>query len=214
MAYPQYFRNLPNIEYVSGANKRGQIQYLDIKDYFVMSSVREDIFAEDTLYVDYTVQNGTTPDQISFEEYGDEQYYWTILQINGITEYYNDWPMSQVELDEYILRKYGSDTGAAQTKQWETREVLDENGNLVLPAGMVVSEDFVFEYPATPGSNSILTSTPYPVSYRQWEYALNESKGEIQILNQTYVAEYARETKNNARRGSPQKRQVDIAEFW
>ena len=28
------------------------------------------------------------PDQISYEQYGDEQYYWIILQINEIIDFY------------------------------------------------------------------------------------------------------------------------------
>ena len=80
---------------------------------------RDDIRAEKTIYSPYIIKNGERPDQISYKEYGDEQYYWIILQINEITDYYNEWPLSQYELDEYITKKYGV-VGADEVRHYET----------------------------------------------------------------------------------------------
>ena len=68
--------------------------------------LRDDIFAQDTMYTEYVVQNGERPEQIAYEEYGDEKFYYIILQVNNVVDYYNDWPMSEVEFDEYITKKY------------------------------------------------------------------------------------------------------------
>ena len=35
--------------------------------------LRDDIFAQDTMYTEYVVQNGERPEQIAYEEYGDEE---------------------------------------------------------------------------------------------------------------------------------------------
>ena len=213
MASPKYFQNFNSIKYAISANSSGNLEYMEIIDYFQLSTVREDVFAEDTLYVTYTVKNGETPDQISYEQYGDEQFYWIILQVNGIVDYYNEWPLSQVELDEFILTKYGTDTKAGEVHHYETVETLDSDGNLVLPGGMVVGSNFVFEYPSTPGDTVYLTSFPIEVSNRKYEVELNDAKGEIDILNPRYVADYYRETKKNARRAAKQESQIDISEL-
>ena len=141
MSSPNYFSQLPNVKYALSANKAGQINYAEMKDYFRMAVVRDDIFKEDTLYIKYTVKDGERPDQVSYEMYDDEQYYWVILQINDITDYYNQWPLSLKELDEYITKKYGA-TGATEIHHYETVETLDNDGNLVLPGGLQVPADF------------------------------------------------------------------------
>ena len=68
------------------------------KDFFRLMRVRDDIYAEDTMYYEYVVQNGQRPEQISYDLYGDERYYWMILQVNDITDYWNP-QLDQVELE-------------------------------------------------------------------------------------------------------------------
>jgi len=213
MATPTYFSNLNTIKYAVSANSAGKVEYMDIVDYFQLSVMREDVYAEDTLYITYTVKDGQTPDQISFEQYGDEQYYWIVLQVNGITDYYNEWPLSQYELDEFILKKYGSDAAAGATHHWETVETLDEDGNLVLPGGMVVPEGFQFLYPATVGGTTELTSFPTEITNRAYEYDLNEKKGQIELLNPKYVHDYYRDVKRNARKAKKQQSEINISEL-
>jgi hypothetical protein len=50
MSTPKYFRNFPNIQYAVSANKAGIPTYINIKDYFKLLKVRDDIFREETLY--------------------------------------------------------------------------------------------------------------------------------------------------------------------
>ena len=80
MAKPDYFKYFPNIEYPVKLLKSGKTESITIKDYFHLLLPRDDIFKEDTLYEQYYVKNGQRPDQISYNLYGDEQYYWIILQ--------------------------------------------------------------------------------------------------------------------------------------
>ena len=70
MATPNYFQQLPNIKYAQSINKAGVANYVEMKDFFRLMRVRDDIFAEDTMYKEYVVQNGQRPEQISFELYG------------------------------------------------------------------------------------------------------------------------------------------------
>ena len=215
MASPNYFKNFQKVQYAIKANKSGQVEYMDIVDYFHLSTIREDVFEEDTLYKTYVVQNGETADQVSYKKYGDEQFYWVILQINGITDYYNEWPLSQSELEEFINRKYGGPSGAGQTHHWETPEVLDADGNLLLKEGLVVDEDFVFYYPAeVDGEKTTLSAFPSSVSNSTHERRLNEAKSEIQILDPQYIYRYNREAKYNSRNAKPSKSEIDISESF
>jgi len=215
MASPNYFKNFQKVQYAIKANRSGNIEYMDIVDYFHLSTIREDVFAEDTLYTPYVVQNNETPSQVSYKQYGDEQFYWVILQINGITDYYNEWPLSQGELEEYIYRKYGGVLGGGATHHWETPEVLDADGNLLLNEGLVVPEDFVFYYPAeVDGEKTTLSAFPSSVSNSTYERRLNEEKQHIQILDPQYVYRYNREAKYNSRNAKPSKSEINISESF
>ena len=130
---PQYFKQFPDVDYALQVNSAGKSKNIKIKDYFRLTRVRDDIFAESTLYNEYIVKNGERPDQIAYNTYGSEKYYWIILQVNDIVDYYNEWPLSQMELEKYITEKYGGDEGAGGIHHWETVEVKLGDGSLVLP---------------------------------------------------------------------------------
>lgn len=215
MSFPTYFENFNNIKYAVSTNKAGIPNYITIKDFFQLLRVRDDVFKEDTLYTEYYIQNGERPESISYKLYGDEQYYWIILQINDIVDYYNQWPLSSIELEKYIIKKYGSWENATLPHHWETVETFDDNGNLVLPGGVVVSEDFVYYYPNLPGSGVDvieMTSFPVPVSNVEYEQRENEKKSNIVVLNQKYIIDYVRETFIYAKTIEPQNSSVSISD--
>ena len=200
MSKPRYFRDFPNNQYALKVNKAGQPKYIDIKDYFHLILPREDIYREETLYNTYVVQDGERPDEISYSVYGDEQYYWVILQINEITDYFSQWPLSEVELQAFVYKKYGGADGAGATKHWETVQTYDQDSpqNLILPGGLVVPENFIYYYPPTPGSTVRLSTTPVSVSNYNYERDLNDKKAQISLLNPQYIFDYVREVRNYA----------------
>ena len=199
MATPKYFQQLPNVKYAQSINKAGVANYVEMKDFFRLMRVRDDIFAEETMYKEYFVQNGQRPEQIAFELYGDEKYYWIILQINDIYDFWNQWPLDQVELETYITERYGSEADAVS--HYETVEVKNDAGDILMEGGMVVSENFVFYYHPDPDSNAVtLSSFPAAITNRQKEFNLNEKKASINVLNKKYIYDVEREWNNYARR--------------
>ena len=198
MTTPNYFSNLPDLQYGLTVNKAGQINYIKSKDYFRLLKPRDDIFKEDTIYTSYTVQDGERPDQISYDYYNDEQYYWIILQINEITDYYNQWPLSNKELEEFGKKKYGGLENYKQVHHYETVQTFDENNNIVLPGGLEVPSNFIYYYPAKPGSETTLSSLPAEVTNYDYEKRLNEKKSDIFILKERYISDYVREVKKRS----------------
>lgn len=213
MATPTYFQRFPNIEYGVSMDKGGNVDYIHIKDYFNHVILREYEFSMDTIIEPYIIQNGERPDQISYNKYGDEQYYWLILQINDIVDYYQQWPLSQYELDEFIKKKYGSKMD--DTHHYETIEIKDSDGNVLLPgrgtlgpdrggmgrSGLVVSGDYSFTYPPVYNSNTLITKSGYtgenavctPITNRQYEYDLNEDKSQIVLLKKGLIPKFMRD---------------------
>ena len=205
MSTPKYFQYFPNIQYATSINKAGVPSFVSIKDYFHLLTVRDDIYREETLYTKYNIQDGERPDEISYKFYGDEQYYWILLQINEIVDYYTQWPLSQNELTEFVNKKYGGARGAEQIHHWETVETYDRDTppNLILKGGLTVPESFKFEYPDVPGSSVYLTSFPIAFTNFDHERLLNEVKSQIFILDPKYINAYDREVRNYARNLEP-----------
>lgn len=199
MSKPNYFSYFPNNEYAIESDHAGNLTMLEVKDFFHLLKVREDIFSENTLYTKYFVQNGDRPDQVSYKVYGDESYYWLVLQVNDIVDYYNEWPLSSTEFEEFMLNKYGSWEGAHDTHHWETVETRDAYGNLMLPKGLIVSEDFQYEIPFDREDDDRKVSYPREVSNWEYEQKLNEEKSQISILREEYLYDVLRDLKNYAR---------------
>lgn len=84
----------------------------------------------------YTIQEGETPDSIAYDQYGDSEWFWTILILNNIINVNEMWPMAADELDRYIQKKYGSYEN--KPRHWETTEIRDINGSVAIPAGVIV----------------------------------------------------------------------------
>ena len=214
MSFPKYFRYFPNIQYSVSANKAGIPTNINIKDYFHLLKVRDDIFREETLYVPYTIQNGERPEQVSRKMYGDEQFYWIVLQVNDIVNYYEEWPLSEVELTEFVYEKYGGPAGAAEIHHYQTVETFDQATppNLVLPGQLQVPENYVYSYTAEPGSTTILTTRPISVTNYDYERDLNEKKSQINILDKKYIYDYEREVRKYAENIIPTASFVDLSE--
>ncbi len=214
MSTPKYFENFPNIQYALEVDRAGKPKYINIKDYFHLLTVRDDVYREQTLYVPYTIQDGERPDQISYKAYDDEQFYWVVLQINNITDYYTQWPLSNNELTAFVKKKYGGDIGSTKIHHYETVETYDTSTipNLVLPGGLTVSENFKFTYPTTPGGNVFFTSFPVGVTNYEYELRLNDIKSQIFNLDRKYIYDYNREVRNYAMNLVPSVSSFDITE--
>ena len=84
----------------------------------------------------YTITPGETPDSIAYNKLGDGSYYWAILLLNNILDMQTQWPLSNDELDKHIEEVYGD--LADKPRHWETNEIKDIDGNVVLEQGVIV----------------------------------------------------------------------------
>ncbi len=61
-------------------------------------TIPADVLNNTTLYMEYMVEDGERPDQISEKLYDTDQYWWLVLMANKITNIYEQWP----RMDESI----------------------------------------------------------------------------------------------------------------
>ena len=178
-----YFRELPNIFYQSTKTDRSSSNdYVQVKNIFRRAKLRDDLKYVFTSLVDYYIRDGFRPDSVAQEIYRDPELDWVVLTSANIINVRDEWPLNSFEVYNYSLEKYGKDLN--QIRYYETTEVKDSLGRLILPKGKVVDANFTIPDPSSP------TATLNPVSgvtNYEYETILNDEKRSIYILAPSYL---------------------------
>ena len=152
---------------------------------------RAEILGEDrsslTVFDEYIVKHGEKPEDIAYEKYANPFYAWTILVANDIVNYYEQWPRSTQQLNEFVNDKY-SNPGAI--KHYVTTELKDANGNVIVPAGKVVPSTYSVSY--FDGTSTVTASPVTSVSYYTYEAELNAEKEKVQIIRPELIEEFVK----------------------
>jgi len=135
---PSYFRQVPDFDYVSRDSDQKQIsEYTPVKNLFKRGKLRDDIFGNLSYFTKYKIIGDERPDNVAYKIYNDETLDWVILLSNNILNIQSEWPLEQNTFDKIMLEKYGSyDNLYNGINHYETTEVRDSVGNLILPAGI------------------------------------------------------------------------------
>ena len=191
-----YFRELPNISYVSLLpNQNRSDERIEVKNLFRRAKLRTDIDQSVTAFDYYQVQDNERPDIIAQKIYENPELDWVIMITNNITSMRNQWPLSNNELYNYCLEKYGSDLAVMQTHHFETQEIKDMFGRIVLEGKLIVDQNFTFTY--SKEDNTIETVSPaQPVSNYTYEQRLNEEKRQIRVLKPGFLTAFISDFRN------------------
>ena len=202
-----YFRELPDILYQSNLlHKVSSQEYIRIKNIFRRVKIQDWIQDNVQFFNKYTIRDGERPDTMAERLYGTSERDWIIILTAGITNIRNDWPLSNYDLYRYVEAKYGTDLNAIH--HYETIEVRDNKGRLILPAGQRVDQNFTIPTPydasatnfyigVRPQSDNIdyrsVNSDINPVtgvSNYEYETQLNESKRQIEVMKPIYLQQF------------------------
>ncbi len=175
---------LPDLYYNTSKSPLDQ-KLLLAKNLWRRGEILKEYKSSLTLFNEYLIQNGEKPEDIALEKYDNPFYNWTILIINDITNYHEQWPRSTMQLQEYVNAKYDNPEA---TKQHITTEVKDANNNIIVPAGKVVPSTFQIAY--WNGSVTVTANPVYPQTYYQYEEELNAKKEKIQIVQPRYIEDF------------------------
>ena len=181
-----YFRELPNLLYPSFLpEKTSSLDFIEVKNIFRRIKVRDDLFNNFTVFNKYEIPEGARPDTVAEDIFGSPNLDWVVLTVAGILNVRNEWPLSNRDLYNYANNKYGESLNS--TRFFETTEVKDSSGRLILPKGKVVDSNFTIPKPGTP------TATLNPVvgiSNYEYETRLNDEKRNINILRKEYLNQF------------------------
>ena len=188
-----YFEELPNISYVSLLpNQNRSDERIEVKNLFKRAKLRTDIDQSITAFDFYLIQDNERPDIVADKIYGNVELDWVILVTNNITSIRNQWPLSNNELYNYSLEKYISEENMMATHHFETKEIKDKYGRILLEEKLIVDQNFSFTY--TKDDNTVETVTPaQSVSNYAYEQRLNEDKRKIRVLKPQYIGAFISE---------------------
>ena len=187
-----YFRELPNLNYQSTSSDRSSSRdYVVVKNIFRRAKLRDDLKYIFTSLVDYYIKYGIRPDQVADDLYGDPELDWVVLTSANIINVRDEWPLDSYEIYNYTLNKYGNDLN--QIRHYETTEVKDSSGRLILPKGKVVDSGFTIPDP----SSSTATLNPVGgVTNYEYESKLNDEKRSIYIISPGYLQVFLNDMKD------------------
>ena len=181
-----YFRELPNLLYQSFLpDKTSSLDYTEVKNLFRRVKLRDDLQNNFTVFDRYQIPMNARPDTVAEDLYGSPQFDWVVLTTAGILNIRNEWPLNDRDLYDYSLDKYGESLNSV--KFFETTEVKDTSGRMILPKGKVVDSNFAIPKPDEP------TATLNPVvgiSNYEYETRLNDKKRSIFVLREEYLQQF------------------------
>lgn len=147
-----YFEKFPLIYYQFEIN--GQLETRIVRDVTLNVRIRKAILENITLYDEYDIRDGETPEIISNKVYGSPLYHWVIMIVNERYNYVDDFPMSSQQFEMYVAEKYGSDL-------YTTHHYINSQG-------FIVNQ--------TPGQTTAISNYDYEIS-------VNESKRRIKLIS-------------------------------
>tara|TARA_A100000164_G_scaffold362317_1_gene378110 strand:+ start:1202 stop:1849 length:648 start_codon:yes stop_codon:yes gene_type:complete len=181
-----YFRELPNLLYPSFLpEKTSSLDFIEVKNIFRRVKLRDDFFNNFTVFNRYEIPEGLRPDTVSEELYGSAIFDWVVLTTAGILNVRNEWPLSNRDLYKYTNNKYGESLNS--TRFFETTEVKDSSGRLILPKGKVVDSNFTIPKPGEP---TVTLNPVIGISNYEYETRLNDKKRNIFVLREEYLQQF------------------------
>lgn len=156
-----YFNELPNIEVVNRIKTEVSIdETVTIKNLFKRAKIRDDIIDVVTAFEYYQVTENETPSQLAEKIYGEPELDWVILTTNNIINVQDEWPIDNNSFNKYLLDKYGSEEKLLEIRHYETIELKDSYGRVIIPQGLLVDKTF---YDAPEFRN--YTTTPIGITF-------------------------------------------------
>jgi hypothetical protein len=181
-----YFRELPDLEYQSPfVDRNSSDAYVRAKNLFRRVKLRDDLQNVFTLFNKYQIPDGARPDTVAEELYGKADLDWVVILTAGIINVRNEWPLSDRDVYDYAEEIYGEKLNSIH--RYETKEVKDSQGRLILPAGKVVDSNFTIP---NPNDYRVTLNPVTGISNYEYEVLKNNKKRSIYILKKGYLQQY------------------------
>lgn len=197
-----YFDLIPNIE----IEKRpltfpfSQSEYDLAKNFFKRGKLTESSYNYANFFSEYTLTDDDRIDYLAYKTYGKSDLDWIILLTNNIINPYFDLPIKDNLLYDAVNKAYVDSPGnqsndpADRIHHYETLELKNSSGHIVLAEGLIVEESFyngVYKYF---DNGLVLTAIgnniSIPITNFDYEKKLNDEKRKIYLLRPEYIQDF------------------------
>jgi hypothetical protein len=142
-----YFSNFQKIFYDFPTKENQENTLHILTDITANVRVRKQVLENITLYDEYDILDGETPELIAEKIYGNPEYHWIIMLVNQRYDYIRDFPMSVGELYDYVVDKYGVE-GKDRVHHYEKNgQIVEALATMSIPAlahSQMKKNDFIF----------------------------------------------------------------------
>ena len=185
-----YFSYLPNVEVRVSSYRINNVDPFKVaKNIFRRIKILEELDDIILGFTQYTIKNNQRPDQVALDVYGDMDLDWVVLLTNNIINLYDEWPMSEDELERYIDSEYEED--ADSVHHWVTQKITDARGRTLVKADRTVPENWTYTRPD--GTAIPKDELVRPISVYDYESEKNDQKRNIYLLRKEYINGFVEE---------------------
>lgn len=139
-----YFREVPNFQYLNRTKeKNSNIDYVTVKNFFKRVKIKDEIFQNISFFDKYVVSGDDRPDNVAYKVYKDSNLDWVVLLSNNIIDVYSEWPLTESHFKEYILEKYYTEENLYKVHHYETLEIKDSEGTILIPSGLILKNSTI-----------------------------------------------------------------------
>ncbi len=121
-----YFKEFPSFLY-DFKREDGSIRTEIVKDITRNIRVKKDILSNITVYDEYDLADGDTPEIIAEKYYGNPEYHWIVMLCNEKFDWLNDFPLTETEITKHIEHVYNPTLNA---KEWWFENSLDTHNGV------------------------------------------------------------------------------------
>ena len=186
----KYFSQVPDFNYVSRLPDAKISDYITVKNLFKRGKLRSDIFQDLATFEKYQIMGDDRPDNVANKFYSDPTLDWLVLICNNITNVQTEWPLMQRDFERFLLAKYETHAALENIHHYETLEIKNSKGVVMLEKELEVESDFSISYydwwleeQKTVISADCVTS----VTNYQYEEKKEDTKRNIFLLKTRYL---------------------------
>ena len=186
-----YFKKLPNFEYVSRLPGAKIGDYVTVKNLFKKGALEEDILNNLAFHTKYKIIGNDRPDNVAYDFYGNSNLDWLVLLCNNIINIQTEWPLLQNDFDRFLLDKYGSYDALNNTHHYETQEIKNSKDVIIVPKGLQCASDYtVTYYDYNIDQEKIVLSKDCTTAVTNYEYEseIEDNKRNIFLLKPRYIS--------------------------
>ena len=185
-----YFKQLPDFDYVSRLPDAKISDYITVKNLFKRGELATDIFQNLAFFTKYEIVGNDRPDNVAYDTYGDPSLDWVVLLSNNIINIQSEWPMTHNDFNRFLLEKYGTYDKINATHHYQTKEVKNQGGAVVVPAELEVESDYsvtYYDWYLSKEVTKLSSEIVEEVTNYDYEIKIENKKRDIFLLKPAYL---------------------------